>query len=500
MMKLLKDIPIYNSKRNKDKTAFICDGREYSFKEINEKINKTSNFLLSLNIKKGDRIAYISQNRIDFVIFYFASSKIGTIFIPINYRLTEGEISYILNNSRSKIFIFDNDHIPIIESLSNANKDVEYWINIDDFDPKINYYNEPSIEIKENDPVAILYTSGTTGKPKGVLQSNRNIISGCVNLLLETSIDEEDINLLAAPIYHAAALNCMLIPHFYRGCTQVILPKFDPDIVLKSIEKYKVNNFLGIPTMFNMLCNHPDINKYDVSSLRKCFYGGAIMPVEVLKRSIEIFRCDFYNLFGQTESTISTTTLKPKDQLRKAGSIGKANINAEMRVVDDKGNDIRPGEVGEIILKGENIMIGYFEMPEATKEALKDGWLHTGDLGIMDDEGYVTVVDRKKDMIISGGENIYPREVEEVIFTHPEVLDVAIFGFSDPLWGEKPVAAIVLKKQGKLKPNDIIEYCKGKIANYKIPREIIFLKELPRSTAGKVLKSKLREIYRDVAQ
>ncbi|WP_274379394.1 AMP-binding protein [Alkalihalobacterium alkalinitrilicum] len=339
----------------------------------------------------------------------------------------------------------------------------------------------------------ICYTSGTTGNPKGAVLSHKNLILGAINNVVEAKIPNGTKQLLTTPIFHIAGIAFILINCTVAGTT-VIHRDFNPAQVLETIQDEKINSIFLVPAMWNFVTQHPDIDKYDLSSLVLSTTGAAICPLEVKKRILYYFpNTRLLDNFGQTEMSPTTTMLQPEDSFRKSASVGKPVLNVEIRVVDENMNDVPIGEIGEIVYRGPTLMKGYYKKPEATEEAFKGGWFHSGDLVRLDDEGFVYVVDRKKDMIISGGENIYPAEVEAALYKHDAVLEVAVIGVPDEKWGESVKAYIVLKQGKTMSEDEVLEHCKQHVASYKKPKYVEFISELPRNTSGKILKRVLRD-------
>jgi acyl-CoA synthetase (AMP-forming)/AMP-acid ligase II len=356
-------------------------------------------------------------------------------------------------------------------------------------------YGEPEVDLEEEEIACILYTAGTTGKPKGVLLSHRNCIWGAVNIAYEVDLEPDYRVLMVFPLYHAAAF-MILMSNLFLGCTCVTMRGFDPRAVMERIQQDRIHRVTFPPTVWNFILQLPDLHRYDTTSVRALSSGAESMPLETKKRLLELFpRASLGETYGMTESAATITALTPKDVLRKMASVGKPFLNVEVRVSDDQDRDVARGEVGEILARGPNIMVGYYKEPEATREALRGGWLHTGDLGKLDEEGFLYVVDRKKDMIISGGENIYPREVEEVLYRHPKILEAAVIGLPDPLWGERVHAVVALRQGERMGEAEVVEHCRQHIASFKKPKSVAFVDRLPRSATGKVLKRMLREDF-----
>ncbi len=493
---LLTDIPIRNARLYPDKIGVISGEHRYTFRELNERINKAANLLLNLGIKKGDRVAILSKNSSYYLDIPYAILKAGGIVVTLNYRLKEREMDYILRDSGAKILIATEEFLDKVEFLKDRLKKViiigkeipSYAVNYED--SLINIpSSEPGIEIDKEDIAFYLYTSGTTGAPKGVMLTHHNFIVSAKNFIMETPILFEDIYLAAMPLYHSVI--SLLHAFFMRGCTSVIM-NFDVEGILRVIEKERVTKTMLVPTMIRMLCDYKDIKRYDLSSLNTLLYAASPMPLPLLKRGMEIFGNIFFQMYGLTESTTLCTTLPKEEHVgEKIRSIGREIMTVRVRIVDEEDRDMPPGEIGEIVVKGENLMKGYLNRPEETKKALRNGWLHTGDMGWMDKDGYIYLVDRKDDMIISGGVNIYPKEIEDVIISHPKVKDVGVVGVPDDKWGEAIKAFVVLKDE--CSEEEIIEYCKKNLASFKKPKYIEFIDELPRDLAGKLNRKLLKK-------
>jgi acyl-CoA synthetase (AMP-forming)/AMP-acid ligase II len=494
-----------NARNNADKSAIIFKDKVYTYAEYNAEVNRIANALLAYGVKRGDKIGILMKNSDQFAFTYFGILKAGAVAVPINFRLTAHEINYILNDSDSMIVFADEDFAETLAKAAEANnklklqviagaKKQENQMLISEF--RSSSEANPTICVLESDDAEILYTSGTTGFPKGVVLDHHRVFHVGIGMMIMFKMGPEDQLLHIAPLFHCAQLNLFLIPGTLLGCTQVIHQDFNPVQTLKDINEYKISLFFGVPTMYNFLLQVPNKEQYDVSSVTRCGYGAAPMPVALIEASMRMFGTDqFFNMCGLTEGGPGGVYLLPDEHKTKLGASGKANHFTDARVVNDNGEDVSPGQVGEFIIKGESIMKEYYKKPEETKKALKDGWLYTGDLAKIDEDGYLTLVDRKKDMIISGGENVYSTEVEQVLYKHPDILEAAVIGIPHEVWGET-VAAIVVPKQGKyIKQEELQQFCRQQLAGYKIPRVIYELDQLPRNASGKVLKYQLRQSY-----
>ncbi|WP_017755167.1 acyl-CoA synthetase [Calidifontibacillus oryziterrae] len=494
-----------NARKHPTKLAITCEGRDFTYEQFNDKVNQLANGLLAMGLEKGDKLALMMKNSDSYVFSFFAGAKIGAVVVPINFRLTATEVSYILQQSESKVIICDNEYSTLIDdaieqasifaqitviSVGKSSNEVHFSFE----EVLSSNRNEPNVEVDETDDLEILYTSGTTGRPKGALFDHRRIFNVAVTMMVGMGINPKDRLLHLAPLFHSAQLNLFLITGVILGASHVIHRDFHPVETLKAIEKHKITHFFGVPAMYNFLLQVPNFDEYDLSSVLRYGYGAAPMAPELVRKSMELFKTDrFFNLCGLTEAGPGGILLDPEDHVNHLGKGGRAFALTDARVVDSTGQDVKPGVVGEFILRGPTIMKEYYNKPEETKRALVDGWLYTGDLAVMDEEGYITLVDRKKDMIITGGENVYSIEVEQIMYEHPQVLEAATIGLPDELWGEIVTAVVVPKQGEEINEQEFKSFCRQKLASYKVPRKIIFEKQLPRNASGKILKYQLRE-------
>ncbi|WP_078381167.1 class I adenylate-forming enzyme family protein [Sutcliffiella halmapala] len=491
-----------NARKVPEKLAINCEGRTYNYDQFNREVNKLAHGLVDVGVEKGDKIAFMMKNSDYFVFSYFAGAKIGAVIVPMNFRLTSSEIHYILEQSEAKIVICDEEFeetiqqakvgaavqkVIVLGSPEHAeNRTYKEVLSINEQDPKI--------EVLETDDLEILYTSGTTGRPKGALFDHRRIFNVGLSMMISMGINQQERFLHIAPLFHSAQLNLFLVSGVVLGATHFIHRDFHPVHTLQAIQEHQITHFFGVPEMFNFLLQVPNANEYDLSSIKRCGYGAAPMAPELVKKSMNLFKNDqFYNLCGLTEAGPNGILLDPSGHKNHLGKNGKASFLTEARVVNEAGNDVAPGAVGEFVLQGVSIMKEYYKKSEETKATLKDGWLYTGDLATIDEEGYITLVDRKKDMIISGGENVYSIEVEEVLYEHPQVLEAAIIGLPDEVWGEAVCAVVVPHKDGTVNEEELKQFCRQKLAGYKVPRRIFVEEVLPRNASGKILKYQLRQ-------
>ncbi|RTR35716.1 fatty acid--CoA ligase [Robertmurraya yapensis] len=498
---------------NKEALYDVRKNLRYTYKEWSIEVEKLANALLQEGVQKGDRVSTYLFNTEELATTFFACAKIGAVFNPINFRLMSEEVAFILADAEPKVVLFENLLSSAIEPLHNRFEGTAFWC-IDDKTPAYaaSYKEkvaaapnaEINAEIDENDTYAIMYTSGTTGRPKGVIHRHRDMAEQSLIVVAATKVEPEEVGLVMAPMFHCAELHCAFLPRVHVGAKSVILHHFDPKEVLRLIEQEKITKFFGAPTMWNMILQE-DLSAYNIESLKYGLYGAAPMAPALVFSCQNKLGVQLVQAYGMTEMGPAITFLSENDQIRKAGSVGQPCLNHEIRVVRPNENgpsdpdDIVPiGETGEIIVKGPCMMSGYFNREEATANAMYKGWYHSGDIGSLDDEGYLWVKDRVDDMIISGGENIYPREVEDVLYAHGGVLDVAVIGQPDDKWGET-VTAFVVKKDPAVTAEELDEYCKNsdELANYKRPRNYIFCDVLPRNASGKLQKFILRQQLED---
>jgi fatty-acyl-CoA synthase len=354
----------------------------------------------------------------------------------------------------------------------------------------------PDVAIDDDEPVQMLYTSGTESRPKGALLSARSLYAHYTSCIADGEMSSQDVEVHSLPLYHCAQLDCFLTPDLYLGATSIVLPGPDAATLLRTIQAEKVTKLFCPPTIWIALLRHPDFDRTDLSSLKKGYYGASIMPVAIVKELLErLPGMRLFNFYGQTELSPVATVLKPEDQLRKLGSAGMPALNVETRVVDDHDQPVPVGTVGEIVHRSPHVTLGYWKNPEKTAEAFRNGWFHSGDLGVMDEEGYLTVVDRKKDMIKTGGENVASREVEEMVFTHPAVSEVAVFGVPHPKWIEAVMAVVVLRAGHRASVDELLRYCRERMAGYKAPKLVEIVEALPKNASGKILKRELRDRF-----
>ncbi|HPL97298.1 MAG TPA: fatty acyl-CoA synthetase [Smithellaceae bacterium] len=492
-----------------DKTAIIFRDLKISFYDLERLSRRFANLMTSYGIQKGDRVAIYAYNSHYYPISMLGLAKIGAIQVPINYMLNADEIAYVINHSGSKIFIVEDILYPIISKDLDKFKTVEKWgfLPLGDAHVPGGFFNlitemaampydEPQVEVGAEDTVQIPYTSGTESKPKGAMLSHRALMSQYHSCIFDGQYETDDVSLHALPLFHCAQLHCFLMPYLYVGATNIIMHRADPLEMIRLIEKYQITHMFAPPTVWIGILNHPEFKNYNHRSLKKAAYGASIMPVEIIKQLSVTFRgLKLWNYYGQTEMGPVATILKPEDQLLKPGSAGKPVLNVETRLMDDEGKFVPVGTVGEIVHRSGHVMSGYLNDPEKTAEAFEFGWFHSGDLGRFDEDGYLYVVDRKKDMIKSGGENVASREVEETLYQYPGIEEAAVIGLADPKWIEVVAAVIVPKKDVTLIEKDIISFCRERLAGFKCPKKVIIVDKLPKNPSGKILKRELKETF-----
>lgn len=504
----LGDLLARTRERMPNKLAIIYGEQKLNYAELDDAVNQTAHAFIGDGIRKGDMISVMSKNSLDFVIVKFALARIGAVMIPINYMLSIDDVQYILEHAEVSGMIASSEYAQVLDQSAErleinhrylmdteTSQSFHGWIALAKGragKPK----DFVEADIDDDDLAHVLYTSGTESKPKGVMLSHKSIISEYVSCVIDGHMEPKDMAIQAMPLYHCAQLHVFLGPSIYVGATCIILEAAKPDLILETIENKKASQLFCPPTVWIGLLRSPDFDKRDLSSLEKCYYGAAIMPREVLKELSErLPNARFWNFYGQTEVSPLATALQPDDQLRKLGSAGVPSLNVQTKIVDEHDGEVPRGEIGEIVHRTPHAMKGYLHDPEKTAEAFRNGWFHSGDLGVMDEEGYITVIDRKKDMINTGGVNVSSREIEEAIYQMEDVSEVAVVSVPDPYWIEAAMAIIVPKPNATLEKEEVIEFCRDTLAKYKVPKFVEITDELPKNPSGKILKRSLRAHY-----
>lgn len=498
----LGDITRRSAQRFPDKPAIIDGDTTLTFAQLEEVVDRTAAAITSAGLAKGDRLALLAHNCWQFAVLDFAAARAGVVLVPINFMLNATEIAFILEHSAAKAFVVEDALVPTAEKAMSEAGAVAVrvaigeapngWSDIADWTT----YDGPRVDVlvADDDPVRMMFTSGTESRPKGALLSSRSLMWHYVSCIVGGEMSADDVELHTLPLYHCAQLDCFLGVDVYLGATSVILPGPDPTNVLAAIEKYGVTKYFAPPTVWIGLLRCPGFDSVDLSSLAKGYYGASPMPVAVLQElQRRLPGTRLWNFYGQTEVAPLATLLGPKDQVVKAGSAGRAALNVETRIVDDTDAPVPMGTIGEIVHRSPHVTLGYYQQPEKTADAFRHGWFHSGDLGYLDDDGYLYVVDRKKDMIKTGGENVATREVEEAIYTHDAVAEVAVFAVPHPRWIEAVTAVVVPKEGATVTADEIVEHTRGRLAGYKTPKFVVIADQLPKNPSGKILKRQLRE-------
>jgi fatty-acyl-CoA synthase len=489
-----------------DKLAFIDAGKDpewrLTYRQANQRANKLANLLASLDVGKGDRVAILARDGVEHLDLFFACSKLGAIHTALNWRLHWQELLDIFRNTEPKMLVFSEDFNDSVESLIAEYPVKALHLDAEGVGGSAHYETElgnaaddpvTCETLEAEDTAALIFTGGTTGLPKAAEISHRMIAWNTLNTVIH-DITHDDVYLNVFPMFHTGGLFVYTLPQVIFGGTTIFIRQFDPATVLELLEREKVSVFAAVPTMYQMLTQAPNWEQADLSALRFCTSGGAPLPVPLVEKYTAEKGIRFKQGFGMTEFGPGIFALAPEDAIRKAGSIGRPNFYVDARIVDAEGNFLGPDEEGELVLKGPSYSSGYFNDPEATASAVDElGFFHTGDIARYDEEGYFYIVDRKKDMFISGGENVYPAEIERVLYRHPAIHMCAVIGVPDPKWGEVGMACVVLKPGTEASEDDLLEFMAGSLARFKVPKSVSFLPELPISAAGKILKRDLKD-------
>jgi long-chain acyl-CoA synthetase len=488
-----------------DKVGFICEDRRLTFKEFDGMVNRISAGLSKHGVKRGDHVALLLGIQIEFALSFFGVMKIGAMVVPLNTRFKGEELAYEINDSESKVLIVDEEYWPFIEPVRGRLKTIKkIFFNGSDVpggtlsfsllkENKEDAFLRPALS--ESDDVAIMYTSGTTGKPKGAILQQRGMILTAMLVSDFIRFQSDDKMICCVPLFHITGLNCLMLPPIFSGVACVYMRQFKTKEFLEIMAKEKVTQYMGVVNVIWLMINHPDFEKYDLSSFRIALFGGSPSTEEMVRGIFKkLPHIQISVGYGLTESFAIATSTPFEDALRKIKAVGKCLPTVHVKMADDDGREVPTGSIGEILLAGAKVFRGYWKKPEATRETLIDGWVHTGDIGKVDEEGFVYVLDRKKDMINRGGEKIYSLEVENVICDNPNVLEVAVVGVPDRVMGEVVKACIALKPGAKATEEDIKKFCTERLADYKVPKFLEFMDNLPRNPAGKVNKPELRYV------
>ncbi|MEW6186072.1 MAG: long-chain-fatty-acid--CoA ligase [Thermodesulfobacteriota bacterium] len=501
-----------------DRDFLVFENNQLTYEQAGERINRLAQALTGLGVTKETRVGMLSVNGPQYIESYFAAAKTGAIFVPLNFRARADELTYMINRAEVKVLFIAKRYIEPVREILPALPQLETCIAIDEAEEDMRFYEDLISkaaeeeffgEIEDGDTTILMFTSGTTGRPKAVPLTHESFSSYILANVDPADPETEEKNLLTVPLYHVAGMQGVLAA-VYGGRTLILMRQFEVKEWLETVEREKVNRAMLVPTMIKQLIDFPEFKNFDLSSLKIITYGAAAMPFEVIKRAIVAFPgVSFINAFGQTETGSTIAMLSPEDHeitgteaekeqklKRLASSIGRPLPDVEVRILDENGNPAPAGVVGEIVARGPRIMSGYWQDAEKTAQAFTpDGWLRTSDLGYMDEEGYIYLSGRADDLIIRGGENISPREVEEVLVTHPKIRDAAVIGIPSQEWGQEPRALVVLYEGEVAAEEEIIEFARSRLASFKRPRSVVFVEELPRSALGKLSRKKLLEEY-----
>ncbi|BCO63025.1 MULTISPECIES: acyl-CoA synthetase [Mycobacterium avium complex (MAC)] len=504
----LGDIPRRSARRHPHKVAIIDDGVALTFAEFDHLVDRAAAALHDSGFRPGSRLGLLSRNCWQYAVLAFATARAGVVLVPINFMLTAEEIAYILGHSRVGGLVVEADLTPTAEEairLGGAVRakvalvpkghqgvpgwaDFSQWLTTDT--------PAPSPHIDDDQPVRLMYTSGTESRPKAAIHTSRSLMWQYVSTIVAGEMSHDDVEIHSLPLYHCAQLDNFLATDVYLGATSIILPRPEPDAVLRTIARYRVTNYFAPPTVWISLLRSPVFDEVDLSSLRKGYYGASAMPAEILREIRErLPNLRLWNFYGQTELAPLACALGPDEQDAHGGAAGRPVLNVETAILDDADNPVTAGVVGEIAHRSPHLTPGYLNDPERTAAAFTSGWFHSGDLGYFDEHGLLHVVDRKKDMIKTGGENVASREVEEVIYRHNGVEEVAVFGLPHPVWVETVVAAVVARDGTVLTEEDLVSHCRERLAGFKTPKRVFFVDELPKNPSGKLLKRVLRERF-----
>ncbi|MBO1336191.1 long-chain fatty acid--CoA ligase [Streptomyces sp. VRA16 Mangrove soil] len=489
--------PARRARKTPHRTALIHEGATLTYARLHARTVQLAHALRERGIRRGDRVAYLGPNHPTFLETLFAAGALGAVFVPLNTRLAGPEIAYQLTDSGAKVLIHGPAHRPLVAGLRDGT-DVRLYVQVGtEYEELLESATGegPADEaVSGDDTCIIMYTSGTTGRPKGAMLTHANLTWNALNVLVDTDLAADERALVSAPLFHTAGLNMLALPVLLKGGTCVLVESFDPATTLALIAEHRITTMFGVPTMYDLVARQPGWPQADLSSLRTLLCGGAPVPLTLIAAYRER-GLTFLQGYGMTEASPGTLFLDAEHAESKAGSAGVPHFFTDVRVVRPDLTPAAPGETGEILVRGPNVMPGYWGLPNATADALADGWFRTGDAARTDDDGYVHIVDRIKDMIISGGENVYPAEVEDALLAHPDIAECAVIGVPDEKWGEVPRAVVVAREGADPDPDEILASLAGRLARYKIPKSVVLAPELPRTASGKLLKSRIRTHY-----
>jgi fatty-acyl-CoA synthase len=488
--------------------ALIMDDDVWTYRRLDETADRLANVLIGHGVRPGDRVALLDRNSPFWVAAYFAAARCGAILTPLNFWHRAAELAFALDDAGVGVVLAAGDYAPVLAEVAPHAPGVRHWLWFDraDAPPDADLYRlcerardaPPAVPLDEREPHIILYTSGTTGRPKGALLSHRAHVLHAHMFALKLRLVEEDVWLNLYPLFHTGGMDCGVLPAFTVGATVVLLRHPEPEAILATAERQRVSAFMAVPTLWRRVCVVAATGRYDTRSLRRTAGSSDAMPRDLLDEVQARFQAPYIQTYGLTEGGCILTYLDPADAVRKLGAAGKPHAACDLRLESFTGAPAAPGQTGEILARTEHVMNGYWNRPEETARVLRDGWLRTGDLGRLDDEGYLWIVGRAKDIIISGGENIDPVEIERCLIEHPDVAEVAVIGLPDPEWGEQVVAVVVPRRGATISGADLIEFVRPRLAGYKRPKRVELVDALPRTAStGKLQKAILRDHYRD---
>ncbi|WP_020102761.1 fatty acyl-CoA synthetase [Mycobacterium sp. 360MFTsu5.1] len=504
----LADIPRRSARRQPNKTAIVDGEVTLSFAEFDHLVDRAAAALCDNDLRAGDRLALLSRNCWQYAVLAFASARAGVVLVPINFMLTAEEIAYILTHSNAAGLIAEADLAPVAEDALRLGTAVRStaalvppgqqcppgWLDFADWLATASI--APDHILGDEQLVRVMYTSGTESRPKGVMHSSRSLMWQYISTIVAGSMSGDDVVVHSLPLYHCAQLDNFLATAIYLGAASIVLPRPEPELVLRAIERHHATSYFAPPTVWISLLRSRVFDEVDLSSLRKGYYGASPMPTEILhelRRRLPGLR--LWNFYGQTEMAPLASALGPEEQDTHAGSAGRPVVNVETTILDETNTPVSPGTVGEIAHRSAHLMLGYLDDADKTAEAFAGGWFHSGDLGFYDKHGLLHVVDRKKDMIKTGGENVASREVEEILYLHNGIEEAAVFGLAHPLWVEAVVAAVVPRTGMTLTEDEVLSHCRGHLAGFKTPKRVFFVDSLPKNPSGKLLKRRLREEF-----
>ncbi|WP_406412748.1 acyl-CoA synthetase [Streptomyces sp. NBC_01614] len=488
--------PARRARKTPHRTALIHGGTSMDYRTLHTRTTRLAHALRDRGIRRGDRIAYLGPNHPSYLETLFAAGTLGAVFVPLNTRLAGPEIAYQLADSGAKALVHGPSHTGLVAGLPGST-DVRTYVELGpEYEEALASASEEPIDapVTPDDTCIIMYTSGTTGRPKGAMLTHGNITWNALNVLVDTDLIADERALVCAPLFHTAGLNMLTLPVLLKGGACVLVEAFDPDVTFDLIERHRITFMFGVPTMFDQVARHPRWPDADLSSLRILTCGGSPVPTPLIAAYQER-GLTFLQGYGMTEAAPGTLFLDAEHAVTKAGSAGVPHFFSDVRVV---GPDLAPvdvGETGEVVVRGPHVMPGYWGLPEETAASFADGWFRSGDAARTDEDGYVFIVDRIKDMIISGGENIYPAEIEDLLLAHPDIVECAVIGVPDDKWGEVPRAVVVPREGTTVDPDAVLASLSGRLAKYKIPKSVVLAAELPRTASGKLLKSRVRTRY-----